>query len=94
MAYALSRPERLTAALNFSGFLADGLEIVDSGRVPPIYWGHGLHDPSIPHALAVRGRARLVEAGVDVTPADHPIGHGIVPDEIAEAVAVVERALG
>jgi phospholipase/carboxylesterase len=93
LAYALSRPGAVVAALNFSGFLADGVDIPAPEGVPPIFWGHGLHDDAIPHALAVRGRARLVAAGVEPVVSDHPIGHGIVPEEVAAAVRLVLEAL-
>jgi len=90
LAYALSRPERVRAVLNFSGFLAASVRPTPppSGHapLPPVFWGHGLHDPAIPHSLAVRGRARLRAAGVEVTASDYPIGHGIAPEEIEEAV--------
>ena len=93
LAYSLSRPGAVLAALNFSGFLADGLEIPDAAAVPPIFWGHGLHDPAIPYELAVRGRARLREAGIESVVSDHPIGHGIVPDEVEVAVRLIKDAL-
>ncbi|MEX2466859.1 MAG: hypothetical protein WD995_08105 [Gemmatimonadota bacterium] len=94
LAYALSRPGKVVAALNFSGFLAEGVTVPDPETVPPLFWGHGLHDPAIPHALAVRGRRRLREAGVEPTVSDPPIGHGIVPDEVEVAVRVAEDAIG
>jgi phospholipase/carboxylesterase len=88
LAYALTRPGRVAAVLNFSGFLADGIALPEPEEVPPIFWGHGLHDEAIPHVLAVRGRGRLREAGIDPVVSDHPIGHGIVPEEVAAAVEV------
>ena len=90
LAYALTRPARVAAALNFSGFLVDGLPLPDPADAPALFWGHGLADPAIPHALAVRGRARLARAGIPVTEFDHPGGHTIVPAEIDAAVEVVE----
>lgn len=92
LAYALTRDRPIVAALNFSGFLADGVDTSKSSDAPPVFWGHGLHDPAIPHALATRGRATLEAAGVSVTATDHPIGHGIVPDEIEAAVRMVEAS--
>jgi phospholipase/carboxylesterase len=92
MCYALSRPGVVSGVLNFSGFLpshtdpADG----DAGQgVAPIFWGHGLRDPSIPYALAERGRARLRSAGVRVEARDYDIGHWIAEDEIRHAVDFV-----
>ena len=93
LAYALSRPGKVVAALNFSGFLADGVAVPDAASVPPLFWGHGLHDPAIPYELAVRGRARLNHAGIEPVVSDHPIGHGIVPEEVAAAVRVIEGAM-
>lgn len=90
LAYALTRRRPLHAVLNFSGFLADGVPVAEPLEVPPVFWGHGLHDPAIPHRLAVRGRGTLEKAGISVTTSDHPIGHGIVPEEVEDAVALVE----
>lgn len=92
LAYALTKDRPVHAVLNFSGFLADGVDTAKSSDAPPVFWGHGLHDPAIPHVLAVRGRAKLESAGMSVTASDHPIGHGIVPDEIEAAVRMVEAA--
>jgi phospholipase/carboxylesterase len=90
LAYGLSRPARVAAVLNFSGFLADAA-VVGAGLMarggPPVFWGHGLHDPAIPHALAVKGRARLEAARVRVTARDYPIGHWIDAGEVLDAVS-------
>lgn len=92
LAYALTRPGALAAALNFSGFLAAHVEVrVDSGT-PPIYWGHGTRDANIPMHLAERGRARLLEAGAPLVARDYGIGHWMVPDEIHDAVAMLVAA--
>lgn len=92
LAYAFSRPRRVHAVLNFSGFLADGVTLPDPADSPPVFWGHGLHDPAIPYALAVRGRGKLAEAGISVLTSDHPIGHGIVPPQVADAVDLIRSA--
>jgi phospholipase/carboxylesterase len=93
MALAISRPSRVAAVLNFSGFLAESVEVPFSALspgAPPIFWGHGLRDPNIPHELAVKGRLRLDAAGMQVTPHDYGIGHWIAPEEVGNAVAFVE----
>ena len=94
VAFALSRPGRVRAALNFSGFLAESVDVPQgegARTATPVFWGHGLRDPSIPFPLAIRGRERLTEAGVPLVAVDYPIGHWMVPDEIHDAVAMVER---
>jgi len=93
MAFACARPNLVTAAVNFSGFLAQSVEIPFSALspgTPPIFWGHGSRDPNIPHALAARGRERLNAAGILLQSKDYDIGHWIVPEEVRDAVAFVE----
>ncbi|MDH3271767.1 MAG: alpha/beta hydrolase-fold protein [Gemmatimonadota bacterium] len=92
LAYGLTRPGRIAAALNFSGFLPASVDVPDGevvGGVPPVFWGHGQSDPNIPFALAIRGRDRLKGAGVPLVAMDYPIGHWMVPDEIHDAVAMI-----
>lgn len=92
LAYALGHRGRVKAALNFSGFLADSVHVPEgeaATSATPLFWGHGQRDANIPMALAVRGRARLREAGVPLVTMDYPIGHWMVPDEIHDAVAMI-----
>lgn len=96
LAYALTHPGAVTAVLNFSGFLADSSVIPVDALGPdatPVFWGHGRRDPAIPHALAVKGRATLTEAGAPVEAGDYDIGHWIDPKEAADAVAFVGRVV-
>lgn len=93
VAYALSRPGSVTAAWNLSGFLAASVELPGgkaASGATPIFWGHGTRDPNIPFSLAVAGRDALRAAGVPLVAMDYPIGHWILPDEIHDAVAMVE----
>jgi phospholipase/carboxylesterase len=95
LAYALSRPGSVVAALNFSGFLAAHLSLDETGAAPPttpIFWGHGTGDPAIPIALAEKGRNRLRRAGAKLLARDYRIGHWIAAEEVQEAVAMVEAA--
>ena len=96
LAYALTRPGRVSAALNFSGFLAASVQVPDdgsSGSATPVFWGHGRRDPNIPFELAVRGRERLREAGLPLVAMDYDIGHWMVPEEVHDAVEMI-RTLG
>ena len=95
LAYALSRPQAVVAAINFSGFLASSVDLDETGSAPPrtpIFWGHGTGDPAIPLALAERGRNRLRRARAKLLARDYRIGHQIAAEEVAEAVAMVESA--
>ncbi len=90
MAWAFTRPGRVAAVLNFSGFLVDDPSVEFTAErvgATPAFWGHGTGDPAIPFELAVRGRARLRELGADLTAKDYAMGHGISPDELRDAVA-------
>jgi phospholipase/carboxylesterase len=90
LAWALREPGRVARVVNFSGFLADHPEV----RATPeavagtrIFWGHGLQDPNIPHALAREGRQVLTRAGADLTSRDYPMGHWIEREELRDAAA-------
>jgi predicted esterase len=86
MAWTLTRPGQLVGVVNFSGFLVDSplvaLENVDPATIPPIFWGHGLQDASIPFELGERGRERLRRSGIGVESFDHPGGHTITAEEL------------
>jgi len=95
VAYALTRPGAVAGVVNFSGFLVDAPQVraeAPGALAAPIFWGHGTRDPAIPHRLAVKGRARLLEAGAQLTSRDYDIGHWIDPQEIADAVTSAEES--
>ena len=59
------------------------------------WWGHGTRDPAVVYdPLAVRGREALRQAGADLEARDYPMGHGIIPAELEDAVAWLRRVLG
>ncbi|MEK9504751.1 alpha/beta hydrolase [Gaopeijia maritima] len=86
LAYALTRPGQVAGIAMLSGFLVDApdaVPVTDSGAEGlRVFWGHGFADPAIPHALAVRGRARLDGVGAKLTSRDYPMGHQIAPREM------------
>jgi phospholipase/carboxylesterase len=96
LAWAFTRPGRVAAVLNFSGFLVDDPAVeftAESVGRTPAFWGHGTSDPAIPFALAQRGRARLDELGARLTTKDYRMGHGISPEELRDAVEWIVRVL-
>ena len=83
LAYGLTRPDRVAGIANLSGFYVSQPPIAaPEDGAPPVFWGHGTLDPAIPFALALDGRQRLREQGVDVSSLDLRIGHGIAPEEL------------
>lgn len=90
IAHALRNPGSVPLAMNFSGFLADHPSVSadrESVAGTRFFWGHGLRDPAIPHALAGIGRAALQRAGADIEIRDYDIGHWISPQELADAAS-------
>lgn len=94
LGYALRRPGTVLGVMNFSGFLPSHADVevtpetVDQTR---FFWGHGTRDAAIPHALAVRGRDRLREAGADLEARDYRMGHGIAAEELEDAMTWLNR---
>ena len=90
MAYALRPPGAVPAVRNFSGFIAAHPDVdvsPDTVVDTAFWWGHGTRDPAVPFELARRGRSTLREAGADLEARDYPMGHGIIPEELQDAVA-------
>jgi len=96
LAYALTRREKDLPVLNFSGFLVDdsAIPVGEAARELRVFWGHGLQDPAIPHALGRKGRAALQAAGARVTTSDHDIGHWIDPVELRRASEWMRGVMG
>ncbi|MFP4622577.1 MAG: alpha/beta hydrolase [Gemmatimonadota bacterium] len=96
LGWALRNPGAATAVVVFSGFLPDHPDVVPSAetlRRTRFWWGHGTLDPAVPHELAIGGRRALAVAGASLEVRDYPIGHGIVPEELADATAWLKPRL-
>jgi len=95
LALAPSRP--LPAAiLAFSGFVprVDGFDLDLASRAGlPVSIAHGALDPIIEVEFGRDARDRLSAAGLDVAYREDSIGHTIAPGALAQAQAVLERAL-
>jgi phospholipase/carboxylesterase len=98
LAWALTRPGGVAGVLNLSGFLVDSplvpLEHVDPGTIPPVFWGHGVQDGSIPFSLAERGRAKLRAVGARLETFDHPAGHTITAEEMHSLRRWIREVVG
>jgi phospholipase/carboxylesterase len=94
LAFALTRPGAVDGVVVLSGFLASE-EAIGAGPAamlsapegeghPPLFWAHGTQDPSVPFTLAVEGRRRLREAGIEMDVRDYPMGHWVTPEEMMD----------
>jgi phospholipase/carboxylesterase len=86
LSVALTRPELTPAVIVLSGVPAR------VEQAPPeqlrglrVFVAHGLYDPLIPVDIGRRTRDILEKAAVDVTYREYPMGHMVVPAEIADA---------
>jgi phospholipase/carboxylesterase len=99
MSYALglgaSRP-RPAGILAMSGFIptVEGFELDLEGRSGlPVSISHGTYDPVIGVEFGRDARDRLDAAGLAVAYREDPVAHQISPAALAQARAVIERAL-
>jgi phospholipase/carboxylesterase len=99
MSYALgleaSRP-RPAGILAMSGFIptVEGFELDLEGRSGlPVSISHGTYDPVIGVEFGREARDRLDAAGLAVAYREDPVAHQISPAALAQARAVLERAL-
>ena len=86
LSVALTHPELTPAVIVLSGVPAR------VQRAPPeqlrglrAFVAHGLYDPLIPVGIGRRTREILEKASIDVTYREYPMGHMVIPAEIADA---------
>jgi phospholipase/carboxylesterase len=86
LSVALMRPELTPAVIVLSGVPAR-VERASPERLRGlrVFVAHGLYDPLIPLDIGRRTRDILQSAGVDVTYREYPMGHMVIPAEIADA---------
>jgi len=100
LSVALARPDLASGLLVLSG--VPPRVAPPAGRAPlaglPVFVAHGLHDPLIPVEVGRSTRDLLQELGAEVTYREYPMGHMVVPAEIADARAwlsdVLARRMG
>ena len=85
---ALAHPEGVAALVSLSGVPAR-LEPAQRGPADRLrglraFVAHGLHDPLLPIETGREVRAELEGAGLAVSYREYPMGHQIVPDELAD----------
>lgn len=85
---ALTGPHRLAATVGLSTYLPLASQFVD-GLMPlnnttPLFLAHGIEDPMIPYAFALKTQNILTQCGVTATLRAYPIGHNVSEDEIQD----------
>jgi phospholipase/carboxylesterase len=87
----LSRPELAAGVISLSGvppvLEPRDLAPVEKLKGRPVFAAHGTQDTLLPIALGRTVRDELLRLGLDLTWREYPMGHMVVPDEIADASA-------
>jgi len=95
---ALRHTERLAGvmALSCSLPLADTLaaEAAPANRDVSIFMAHGMHDPMIPMARALRAREVLTGLGYRLEWHEYPMPHSVCVEEIADIGVWLGKVLG
>ena len=82
----------LSCYLPFAGTLA--AEMSPANRDVPIFWGHGVHDPMIPLAMAEQSREQVAALAYPIEWHQYPIPHSVCAEEIADVARWLGRVLG
>ncbi len=92
LATVLERPDRFAWCAALHGYLAEShadLDRFEGIEGFPVFLGAGETDQVIPASRAAQAADLLADAGLDVTFETYPTGHGVGPDEMADAAAWV-----
>ena len=88
---ALAAPQHVRALISLSGVPASVAPLqrapAEALRGLKVFAAHGVHDPLLPLQVGHALRAELEDAGADVTFHEYPMGHMVVPDELADLTA-------
>ena len=88
LSVALRRPELAHAVVSLSGVLRalepPDLAPADKLRGFPVFAAHGFQDPIVPLALGRGIRDELQRLGIALEWHEYPMGHTIIPQELAD----------
>jgi phospholipase/carboxylesterase len=92
---ALARPDLTSGVLVLSGVPARAQRPAAPGALGglPVFVAHGIHDPLIPVEVGRATRDLLQQLGAAVTYREYPMGHMVIPDEIADARIWLSKVL-
>lgn len=91
----LRYPQRLGGVMALSTYLATGDSLAEeaapANRDIPVLYAHGLSDPMIPIAQAIRSRDRLKELGYQVEWYQYMMDHSVCLEEIGDISRWLQR---
>ena len=87
LSVALARPDLTSGVLVLSGVPPRLAPPAGRGALAglPAFVAHGIHDPLIPVEVGRSTRDLLQRLGAEVTYREYPMGHMVIPAEIADA---------
>lgn len=94
---ALRFPQRLAGVIGLSCYLplarTLAAEISAPNRATPVFQGHGEADPVVPEWIGRASHEQLVAAGCDAEWHSYASPHAVIPDELADVRAFLDRCL-
>ena len=93
---AYRHDKKLGACVALSGWLTlkeDFSGELGAAKVPPLFWGHGVHDDKVLFPHQKIGVDLLTQRGVAVDASQYAMGHGAHPDEMAKLARFVGDVL-
>lgn len=90
-------PQRLAGIVGLSCYLplarTLAAEITPANRSTPIFQGHGEADPVVPEWIGRASHEQLQAVNGDAEWRTYPIPHAVIPDELADVRAFLDRCL-
>jgi phospholipase/carboxylesterase len=94
---ALRFPQRLAGAIGLSCYLplarTLAAELSSANRATPVFQGHGEADPIVPEWIGRASHEQLLAVHINAQWRTYPIPHAVIPDELADVRAFLDRCL-
>jgi phospholipase/carboxylesterase len=94
----LRHPQQLAGVMALSTYLplaeSFAQEAAPANAGTPVFMAHGTHDPVVPHAMGVKSKDLLIQAGYAVEWHDYAMQHSVCMEEVRDIGAWIRRVLG
>lgn len=94
----LRHPQQLAGVMALSTYLplaeSFAQEAAPANSGTPVFMAHGTHDPVVPHAMGVKSKDLLMQAGYAVEWHDYAMQHSVCMEEVRDIGAWIRRVLG